>query len=204
MARHKFAPARQATAQQLMAKAFVHAGVTMNVADNPYMRQFLRYIGPGFHVPHRSRLTEEADVLAEDLRDKVKDHVLTAEFVSLTSDAATTVAGDSLEAITGHFIDKDWNMHSIVLAVFLLAEGHTAEYLCEVVNTVLQQWTLKCAVSMTTGARTAAATASCSRCLTGVLVADGAANCLRMSADLQRAKVIVAALRCLCHIINLW
>lgn len=147
---------RQAEAVRRFAKAFVHAGVSMNVIDDPYLNDALAYVAPGFDVPGRTHLSEAADRLAEQLRSKVAAHVATAEGVAITTDSATTVAGDSLEAITAHFIGPKWEMFSVVLAVYLMDDTGSAAYLCEIVNTVLKEWNIAHAISMTTGALLAA------------------------------------------------
>ena len=134
-----------------MAKAFIQAGVSLNVADNPYMRHFLKTAIPGFDVPARTALGEQCDMLAAQVKQKVQVLVKTAQWVSITTDAATTISGDSLEAVTAHWLGPEWKMMSVVLATFHLEERHTADYVAETVGEVLATWGLDRAVSITTG-----------------------------------------------------
>lgn len=153
---------KQRRLRNLMARAFVSAGVSMNAASNEDMRYFLSELGPGFDVPSRSTLTSVADEVAVKVRERVEAQLRQAMHVSLTTDGATTIAGDSVQALTAHWINDNWELVSIVLAVYRLSEkNHTAENLASAVVQQLEQWSFRNAISMTTGiVRTASCVAA--------------------------------------------
>jgi hypothetical protein len=57
---------------------------------------------------------------------KIRHDIQKVSDASLTHDGWTSVATDSYSAITGHFIDSQWNLKSVVLQIKKVDGPHTA------------------------------------------------------------------------------
>ena len=130
----------------------------------------MRDLSADFEAPRRTKLTELVDDLFKKIEGGVYRSLKEAEFVSLTTDSATTVAADSMNAVTAHFITKDWQMQSFLLALGQIDGSHTGEMLKSVVDEVVERW----------------------RCFGKVfgIATDGAANIIKAVNELHQDDVI--------------
>lgn len=142
---------RQEELCESMAQAFVHAGITLSETEDPYLGRFLRAVNPGFAVPDRTTLAQAADLVAARLRAKAMAEALAAAAVSLTTDMAASVPGAPMEALTAHFLDREWRRRSVVLEVFAASGSGAGEPLANDLAEVLQQWNVRHIVSLATG-----------------------------------------------------
>jgi hypothetical protein len=151
--------------------------------DDEDFRDFLRDLSSDFVPPRRTKLSELVDDMFTKIEGGVFQSLKEAEFVSLTTDSATTVAADSMNAVTAHFITRDWQMLSFLLALGQIDGSHTGEMLKSVVDEVVERW----------------------RCFGKIfgIATDGAANILKAVRELHQDDVIEEGQRCVCHNMHL-
>lgn len=157
--------------------------IPFNAVDDDDFRDFVRDLSSEFVTPRRTKLSELVDDMFVKVEDAVFRAIREAEFVSLTTDSATTVAADSMNAVTAHFIDRDWQMQSFLLALGQIDGSHTGDMLKRVVDVVVERW----------------------RCFGRVfgIATDGAANIIKAVKDLHQDDVIEEGQRCVCHNMHL-
>ena len=61
---------------------------------------------------------------------------------SLTTDAWTSNATESFLGLTGHYIDSNYCLRSIVLNLKFLNQSHSAEYFYNSILECLEEWNL--------------------------------------------------------------
>jgi hypothetical protein len=157
--------------------------IPFSAIDDDDFRDFVRGLSAEFTVPRRTKLTELVDDMFTKMEGSVLQALKEAEFISLTTDSATTVASDSMNAVTAHFITKDWQLKSFLLALGQIDGSHTGEMLKSVVDAVVERW----------------------RCFGKVfgIATDGAANIIKAVKELQKDDVIEEGQRCVCHNMHL-
>lgn len=133
---------KQVAIEQKLIRAVVHSNFATCCVDTLEFREFIAALNPSFELPHRTKLTNMIDDAYSDMEESVGKLFAGAESISLTSDSATTVANDSVEAVTAHFIDKSWRLRSVLIALYRLDTNHTGTYIKTVIDEVSQQWKL--------------------------------------------------------------
>ena len=76
-------------------------------------------------------------------KTKLKEILSSVRRVSLTIDGWTTDNVISLLGITVHWIDDEWMLRELVLALEKLKGEHYGEYLAKVLRTVLKEFSLE-------------------------------------------------------------
>lgn len=159
--RMKLPPERQERLEHLMARGFVSAGIPPNAANNDDLREFFYELNSAFRAPRSDALTVRADEVHVKLREfMLSDLKKNARYMSITTDAATTVAGDELIAVTGHYITPDWTLQSVLLALADVDQSKTAVFLDNLLSDIQAQWGHECVITCTTGTRARAAAAA--------------------------------------------
>jgi hypothetical protein len=104
-------------------------------------------------LPHSDTFTGVCDDIFMTVREQLELQLKDVEYISITSDAATSTAGDELIAVTGHFVALDWSkIYSVVLAVSKVDQSKTAEFLADHLEGMVKDWGgKKKVVSCTTG-----------------------------------------------------
>lgn len=166
------------------------------------------FAAPRRRLPHSDTFTGVCDDIFMTVREKLELQLKDIEYISITSDAATSTAGDELVAVTGHFVALDWSkISSVVLAVSKVDQSKTAEFLADHLEGMVKDWGgKKKVVSCTTGT---CAVHCRDAAVTGAVAwlapcADNGANFLAAVRLGQALDVIDEGVRCACHTINLW
>jgi len=128
----------------MLINAIISANLPLSTVDNPEFRYFVRGCLPSYEtqMPHRTKATELLDQQFEKAESALHCALRKATDLSFTTDSATTLLLESVEALTCHFICPKWKLHSTVVAVELLQESHTALFLQSVIQDLTQRWEL--------------------------------------------------------------
>ncbi len=216
-----------ATQNQLtrnLAIGLLMAGIPLSVMDNEYFRFALSSLNPryggcvrtrearvcrqsactddvhGCRLPRADSFTSELDEIFFAVRDELQRRLADVDCISVTNDAATSVAGDELIAVTGHFIDREFDgLHSVVLGVAKVDRTKTVEHLADHMEGLVNDWGGdKRVVAMVTGGcrRERSAKVSC--------VAGGGTGFLTAVRLGKALEVIDNGVHCAAYIINLW
>jgi CheY-like chemotaxis protein len=159
------------------------ANLPFDHGENVEVAEFMNTLNPKYRPPQRTKSTELVAEEARRLRTTAKNALAEASSVAITTDAATTVAQASIQAVTAHFITANWKLVSLVLDMDEMDTSHTAEHLQALLQRTFSTWEIADKVSAAT--------------------TDNAANilacCNRMVAD----DIIEEDVRCFCHTLML-
>ena len=138
------------TATKLFAEWTCESTRTAEMADDPGFHRFLNYLVPEYEIPCPNTLRNRYDSEYERILDIVIKELEEVEFVSLTTDGGTSSNAVSFLDINAHYIDKNFEMKSVVLAVRENKESHTAENYRKKTDEVVEEFSLKDKVVLTT------------------------------------------------------
>lgn len=102
-------------------------------------RQFCSEMDPRFDLPSSHTIKKVISCIYEETKQKVSQEASEIQFLSLTTDAWTSVANDGFLAVSAHGLDQNWDLRRFVLAVVHLKERHTASYIAEELLTVAKE-----------------------------------------------------------------
>lgn len=174
---------KQKVLEKTMAEAFMFSNLPFSLNESPSFQRFIHALNPSFKIPQATHTTTLVDAAFEEKATKIAAAIKQAESVALTTDAATTVAGTSMNAVTCHWIDSEWELKSATIALKELDESHTGVYLSSVVQEDAKRFLIKdTAIAVTT---------------------DGASNALACAKDLKDSEVVDETVRCICHLLHL-
>lgn len=110
----------------------------------------------------------------------MKDELLKVPSISVTTDSWMSLNSQSFTTVTGHFINDDWKLKSVVLNTLLEKEHHTAENLRATFDSVLEEYGIENKVE---------------HC-----VHDNASNVVRA---IQQSAYVKGSLNCVAHSLQL-
>jgi len=110
-----------------------------SVAESPSFKALVAVLNPRASLPSKKTLIKEVEEQAKIARDKIKAELNGNQSnMCLTTDGWTSIALDSYQAITAHWISDDWRLRHLLLGFPLLTESHTGEHLTAVLVEVIQ------------------------------------------------------------------
>jgi len=107
--------------------------------ENKSFRDFFHALNPTFKLPNKKKIshtlihTRYKECLT-NCRQKVSTEIKT---ICLTTDCWTSVNGDNFLALTGHYIDYDFNIKSIFLECSVLKGHHISPNLAATINRIV-------------------------------------------------------------------
>jgi hypothetical protein len=78
----------------------------------------------------------------KEMAVKVKEQLAKCADIAITHDGWTSIAQESFQTITAHFINNEWEMKSVVLQTRKLTGSHTGEAIAESLQITAQEWSL--------------------------------------------------------------
>lgn len=117
--------------------------LAFNVVDSEeFVRTFFTISG-GSYVPlSRTLLTQRIDELYRHMNETLLADI-SSNSVSITTDGATLLNGASYLAVTAHYITPTFVMRDVTLMVARMTESHTGEYVCELLDNVIEKFSLE-------------------------------------------------------------
>ncbi|XP_061734385.1 E3 SUMO-protein ligase ZBED1-like [Nerophis ophidion] len=113
----------------------------ISIVEDQGFRHFMKVVDPRYQIPSRkSMMTGEIPKLYEHAQKTVKDSMQSASSVVLTTDMWTARTTEGYLTLSGHFIDKDWQMQSCNLATIHVAVQHTADNISELLKKTTDEW----------------------------------------------------------------
>ena len=124
-----------------------------SVVENVGFQGMVNTLDPKYKIPSRRYFTDTAiPTLYSETKVKVLDTLMEAGRVALTCDAWTSIATVSYVTITAHFINKDWQLVSLVLQTRAMYESHTGANVADLLKRVAEEWHLNDVVLVTDNA----------------------------------------------------
>ncbi len=175
--------------EDALAEAFISANLDFSLLNNVAFREFVKILDPFFQLPNRAKLTKLINAAAEKKAKKIAAAMKNeAVAIALTSDVASTSTGASVSTITAHWLSKEWELLSAVIALRGLwnPQQHEPPYLLSsVVQEDAKSWRIdQQAIAVTT---------------------DGVVNDLLAATTLPEAgaDIVEERIRCWCHSLHL-
>lgn len=133
--------------QQLTRKLAIFIGATSvpnSIVENVEFRVLLETLDPRYPVPSRTLIGKEIDKVIVDMKTKIQEYLCKAQRVSLCTDEWTKKGmTSSYLGITAHLFSRlDHKWHRVTIAVRRFSHPHTAENIKQVVEEVLQDWSI--------------------------------------------------------------
>jgi len=135
------------------------------VEDNEF-KKLINMLNPGYSLPSRKTLSVSLlPVLYNKISEEIKlDINVNAQYVSLTTDAWTSLKNESYMAVTVHFIDKSCELKSYLLQCAKFPERHTSENIKNALLNIVKDWGLQNKVAACTTDNAANVTAAIRLC----------------------------------------
>lgn len=115
-----------------------------SVVEDRGFRNFVNHLNPSYSLPTRQTISNTLIPLEyEKCYERAKEEIKKVVNICLTTDCWTSVKNEGHMAITGHYIDNNFKMSSILLSCDLLEENHTTLNLASRFRDVLKDWQLE-------------------------------------------------------------
>lgn len=94
-----------------------------------------------YNIPGRKVLmTSEIPKMYEEVKTALKDSIDSSTRIVLTTDMWTSRTTEAYLTVTGHFIDKDWQMQACNLETTHVDVKHTADNISELLTKLSENW----------------------------------------------------------------
>ena len=134
--------------------------ITMNnlsfkLVDQPETKALFTFLSPNTKQISRTTLMNDLkaqyQVAEEGTRQTLQEHINTGGRISLTTDAWSGNNKMDYIAVTGHYITKDFETHSLLLDILEITEPvHSGAYLCKKLVEVTDRLGITCAIMSVT------------------------------------------------------
>lgn len=115
-----------------------------SIVDDRGFRKFVQNLNPSYNLPNRHTISDtllplEYNKCLQEAKQQIKDIVN----ICLTTDCWTSAKNENFMAVTGHFIDSEFKMNSVLLNCDKMDLNHTALNLSAQLKAVVQEWDLE-------------------------------------------------------------
>lgn len=113
-----------------------------SIVEDKEFKKLINMLNPGYSLPSRKTLSVSLlPVLYNKIYDEIKlDIEVNAHYVSLTTDAWTSLKNESYMAVTVHCIDMSCQLKSYVLQCTQFPERHTSENIKNSLQNTIKNW----------------------------------------------------------------
>ena len=130
----------QKKSKEALAHMIIVDELPFSFVENSGFRYYQRINQPLFDVPCRGAITQECLGMYLQEKNKLRETIRkNIGRVCLTTDTWTSIKKKSYMALTGHFIDNNWNLVKKVLN-FCLLDGHRGIDIGKGVENCLNEW----------------------------------------------------------------
>lgn len=113
----------------------------LSMVEDDAFKLMLRCFRPGYETCGRKALTNNyLPKLYSATRDIIQCGLREADYITLTTDAWTSSAGEAYMALTAHFIDNTWKLQNYTLCCRVLNVDHTGINVKNWLKETLQEW----------------------------------------------------------------
>jgi len=176
----------QRRAEMDIAIYFVTGNLSFNHVESKAFRRFMQARDPKVTVKSRSSLVKTTLPLLERNLREAKDRLLEEHLpkisgAAFTSDIWSSKGQNSFLSLTMHFVDSNWKLHNLVMAVSHLEDpSHTAEVICAKMESQVEDIPIPESATVT-------------------FTTDGAASMIKAMRD---SALVTEHLVCFCHTIS--
>lgn len=113
-----------------------------SIVDEPEFIEFVQTLDPKYRPPDRKYISKVAiPGKHNEVKEKVKDAVKKAKYLSITSDAWSSPTMESFLSLTAHYITPNWNLQSYCLrTIYMGSHSHTGENIAAMLRGILKEY----------------------------------------------------------------
>lgn len=132
-------------ANELTANFIVNNHLPLSLIDNNEFFEFTKYLNKDYKSVCRQTLKKRLEERYHRERERGFENYFRDFYprVSLTADGWTSPVGEPFLGLTRHFVDKEWNLNSIVLDIIPFSHPHTAERIAKGIYQSICEWGLE-------------------------------------------------------------
>lgn len=118
--------------------------IPYNAVEKEGSKYFVSKLSPSFKMPSRKSIaTNIIPKLYDDTVNHIKSIISNIQFFSMTTDSWTSSDMEAYLAVTLHFIDEHFQMHSVTLTCKQVQINQTAANLKTVILETLEKWDIR-------------------------------------------------------------
>lgn len=152
----------------------------LSIVESKAFKRLMNTAVPLYTIPSRRTITRLIDAKYDVLKERFKDDLKLASTYTLTCDIWTDVGNQSYLGVTIHYLQHEFVLTNATIGVFPLTQNHTADYIREMIISIIQSF----------GVDVSSITA---------LVIDSAANMVKAITD---GFGLIKHLPCIAHILS--
>lgn len=115
----------------------------IRIVESEKFKNLICFLEKGYTMPSRKTIVSLLQKKYEDTKlILIKQIVDSKSRISITTDCWTSLNADSFITITGHFIDSDWHLKSVVLCTQYVEVAHTGANLAQIIDEAVAEFTM--------------------------------------------------------------
>ncbi|KAL2081022.1 hypothetical protein ACEWY4_022875 [Coilia grayii] len=131
---------RQRELDELLVNVVVKDLQPFTIVEDVGFRAFVNKLDPTYVLPsHKALKTMVAERFIKT-KEKAKEELKKAEFVSLTADMWSSINMDGYLGLTCHYITPEAKMATVLLGVQRFHQTHTAQHIMEAEKLLMAEW----------------------------------------------------------------
>lgn len=139
--------AKSVKIDEALLRFIVKTLVPISLVDKPAFRAFVKELNDQYDLPCAKTVTTRLQEKHRSMEKQLKKELDDTEFAAITHDSWTSIATESYETVTVHFltssISAEWELRSKVLQTTKIDGSHTAEVIAGFLQDVKRHWGLK-------------------------------------------------------------
>lgn len=97
----------------------------LSIVEGKGFRQFCDALNPSYRCPSHTTMHNYLQLLYKEQKQVLIERLSKLDSLALTTDAWTSCATQSYVTVTGHYLDEQWNLKSVMIATRQVEERHT-------------------------------------------------------------------------------
>ena len=118
----------------------ITASLPFRCVENEFFKKFCRVLNKDFKLPDRKKLSDMASKYYVEKKTLLKLKLLKAKIVNFTTDCWTSVQNFSYIGLTAHFLDENFKLSSVLLAVRHIIGGHLSKNMSENIAVLMDEF----------------------------------------------------------------
>lgn len=123
---------------------FTHDFQPLSVVEDKGFKNFINSLNPSYQLPSRKTISNVMlPALYEEVYNNTRKIIADVNSVTLTTDCWTSRNTENFLAVTAHFIDRDFELKSVMLECASFGDRHTSTNLATELNRIIGEWGLE-------------------------------------------------------------
>ena len=115
----------------------------ISIVSGPGFKEFVHTLDPSYEIPSHTTVRNYVNKSYRDAKVVLSEILLERPAIPLTTDLWTSHATQGYITLTSHFVDKNWDMRSQVLATRLVEDRHTGANIATEITKILDEFKLR-------------------------------------------------------------